>query len=262
MCSQQISPLPRGAAGRPILLAMGRVLAVLLLLSSCDRHHQAPTPAPAPRPPAGWWTLGAAACPAETVLRGAAPPSGTALWCESAPGTREGPYASWHSGDRAPALEALGLYRQGRRYGLWVRYYDDGARRLEQRYDRGALDGPQRSYYRDGTLATEGRFRAGLPDGVFRAYDRGGHLAGESQMRAGTGTMVEWAPDGWKVTAIHYVDGVRTGRAVRYREDGSVAEEGQYLTDMKQGLWIERGADGQVVHRARYERGQRVEERQ
>jgi antitoxin component YwqK of YwqJK toxin-antitoxin module len=259
--------------------------------SGGDREPVAAKPAPAtdaaaqaaiaPPPADDWWRAG---CPDGSELRGAAPPRGTAIWCETALGEKHGPFTEWHepAGDGPFRIERTGQFVDGRRHGVWVTRRADGTLASEVGYRHGKLDGPHRQYDDRGRLAVEGRYARGVPHGRFTGY-AGARELGSFEMDRGTGTFRSWHPDGtvaqeygmraglphgsWirygedgrKLEQTDYAGGVRTGSYRRWSESGALVEEGRYEANMKEGRWIERDEGGAVVRERRYRRG--VEQR-
>jgi len=95
-----------------------------------------PTPAPAPAEGSGRAAYDGpiSSCPEGASLAGAAPPGGTALWCQLASGTKHGAFVRWFAtGQRAET----GEYMNGKRNGRWVEYYQDGSERERTQWRRG-----------------------------------------------------------------------------------------------------------------------------
>jgi hypothetical protein len=73
-------------------------------------------------------------CPEGATLAGAAPPAGTALYCQLASGAKHGKYLRWFgNGQRAEA----GEYMNGKKNGRWVEFYEDGSEREKTQWRRG-----------------------------------------------------------------------------------------------------------------------------
>jgi len=66
-------------------------------------------------------------CPQGTASFGAAPPEGSATWCERDDGTRHGPYQSWYADGRS---REQGTYKDGVPAGNWTRWGMDGRHRV------------------------------------------------------------------------------------------------------------------------------------
>jgi hypothetical protein len=73
-------------------------------------------------------------CPEGASLAGAAPPAGSALWCQLPSGSRHGHYLRWYpSGKRAEEGEFL----NGKKNGRWTEFYEDGSERERTLWRRG-----------------------------------------------------------------------------------------------------------------------------
>ena len=88
------------------------------------------------------------ACPAGAEKKGAPPPDGKELWCES-DGKKNGPYRKWHD-DASERVAVQGSYKDDKRDGMW------------------------RSWYSSGQLMDEGAFIDGKPDGHHQAWNERG----------------------------------------------------------------------------------------
>lgn len=232
-------------------------------------------------PEKNFWTLGDRACPSGASLRGAAPPRGTAIWCELPDGTRHGAHAAWHERP-GTVLASVGGYERGEKNGLWILYYETGKKKAEQTYKAGALHGMQRTYWPNGNRESDGWYREGVPNGTFTAYDQLAGSAGSTMVENGTGTIALVHPNGTRRLEYHLVDGkrdgpevtyddagrklsettyragARAGVAMRWDVAGQKREAGRYVGDMKHGVWIEYGADGSETRRTEYRNGEVV----
>jgi hypothetical protein len=119
----------------------------VIIASACkpepDTTAEPAAPAPVEQSPA-------IECPAATFVRGAAPPKGRRVWCETEAGVSHGPFRSWWP-DGQPKTE--GTFRQGKAAGQWTSWYDDGQLRSRGRYEDGSPIGEWEKFNRDGTPA-------------------------------------------------------------------------------------------------------------
>jgi hypothetical protein len=98
-------------------------------------------------------------CPRGTLQRGAAPPDGAALWCESKTGTRVGPWRSfWENGK----VMDDGQFLNGKHHGKWRSYHPNGKLWRAGNYDKGVEVGVWREWDQDGILKSENRYRNGV----------------------------------------------------------------------------------------------------
>ena len=92
-----------------------------------------------------------------------------------------------------------GTFREGKKQGPWVEYYDQGQLRLIGNYKNGKWEGPYVSYHDNGLLSEQGSFSNGEGEGPWEGYYLNGRLK-------------------WKGI---YKGGKKDGRSVYYGEDGS-----------------------------------------
>ena len=102
-----------------------------------------------------------ASCPPDATLRGARPPKGFMLWCEKG-GVKHGPQAAWHrNGQPATA----GLYRNGLREGVWLRFSAKGDLEASAAFQNDVQHGLMREYDPFGRIRNESTWVNGAPAG-------------------------------------------------------------------------------------------------
>ncbi|HMV67324.1 MAG TPA: hypothetical protein PKA64_10770 [Myxococcota bacterium] len=171
-----------------------------LLLLGCPRQARLDAALEGAEPPP---LPAAGPCPDGGVLLGAAPPSGTDLWC-ALPGTstdwvRHGPEWTW---------------------------YTQGARHTVGAWDHGRRTGHAWTWREDGTLATLGEYADGEAAGYWMHLDPSGLVVAEGSMAAGEreGTWILREPGGgWSEGA--YVRGQADDRWVEHAPDGAELRE-------------------------------------
>jgi hypothetical protein len=89
-------------------------------------------------------------CPDDALQRGAAPPDGSRIWCETAAGVSHGPFRSWFPGGQR---KTEGTFLEGNPEGEWTSWYADGQLRSRGRYESGAPVGEWEKFDPDGTPA-------------------------------------------------------------------------------------------------------------
>jgi hypothetical protein len=100
-----------------------------------------------------------AGCPHDATLVGARPPKGFALWCQRG-SVKHGPHATWHpNGQPATA----GLYRDGLREGVWLRYSTKGDLQTTAAFQNDLQHGPMRDYDPLGRISRETHWAEGAP---------------------------------------------------------------------------------------------------
>jgi hypothetical protein len=209
-----------GATKRPRVSRVAPLAIVALALLACragpSPHATSPaqgdaTSQAAWTPPAAgekWWTR-ATACPQGATLKGAAPPSGSRVWCETEGGSYEGPATSFYA-DGVRRSDAL--YRGGRMHGQWRQFFPDGRPRSQGEYDDGRDVGEWRSFHDNGKLATEAKH---LDDGTvaFVAYGPRGEKEREGKFVDGVehGEWTVWGTDGKPQTVVYDKGKIVTG---------------------------------------------------
>lgn len=145
-------------------------------------------------------------CPAGTEPTGAAPPAGTAMWCQKVvrepdgSWQKHGPYAAWYHGGE---LKERGAYQDGKPNGLWTWWYEGGQKREEGNYRVGVKIGPWTSWWSGGQTRSETLFRSGKE----------------------SGKVVTWHANGVKESETDYRDGAVVGTVKRWDESGAPVVE-------------------------------------
>ena len=67
-----------------------------------------------------------------------------------------------------------GTFKNGKKEGPWVNYWDNGQLRLKGDYKNGTSDGPWVSYYGNGQLGGKGDFKDGKKEGPWVYYNEDG----------------------------------------------------------------------------------------
>ena len=92
-----------------------------------------------------------------------------------------------------------GKFRDGKREGSWLRFYDSGQMLFKGKYKNGEADGSWVFYYDNGRVSEKGEYRNGKRDGSWVGYHDNGQL--------------------WRKGA--YKNGKEEGRWVYYDDDGT-----------------------------------------
>ena len=80
-----------------------------------------------------------------------------------------------------------GNYKEGRWYGPWVSYWSNGQLLLKRTYENGFSNGPAVSYYKNGQLRYKGTFKNGKEEGSWVSYKEDGTVD-----KINTGTFKHW----------------------------------------------------------------------
>ena len=75
--------------------------------------------------------------------------------------------------------KSQGSFRNGKKEGPWVIYYDNGQLSLKGTYKDGQEDGPWVTYYIDGQVEKKGTYKDGRREGPWVSYDKDGTVNGE-----------------------------------------------------------------------------------
>ncbi len=119
--------------------------AALVLVVACKRE---PAPTSAAAEPKAKAVAFALPCPAGTVQRGAAPPDGQRVWCETRGGVSHGPFRSWYADGQR---KTEGAFEHGEAHGEWRSWYETGQVRSRGRYEHGVVAGEWDRFERDGS---------------------------------------------------------------------------------------------------------------
>ena len=108
-----------------------------------------------------------------------------------------------------------GSFRNGKRHGPWVGYWNNGQLKYKGDYKNGKREGPWVRYWSKGQLYEKGNYKNGGKEGPWVSYHHNGQL---------------WSKGDYK-------NGKREGPWVRYWKDGTVWEKltGTYRNGVKVG---------------------------
>jgi hypothetical protein len=71
-----------------------------------------------------------------------------------------------------------GAFKDGKREGPWVRYFDNGQLAFKGTFKDGKREGPWVFYYDNGQLESEGTYKDGKADGPWIAFNEDGTVWG------------------------------------------------------------------------------------
>lgn len=150
---------------------------------------------------------------------------------------------------------------QGRKHGVWKKFYPTEQMRYEGRFEHGVETDTFKFYFEDGNLkaknyfrkkkgmvyswqyggysqlAAEGKYVNTLRDSVWTFYDIDGHLLSREsyQNDQRDGESVTYFDDGKKAEVIFYQKGKRAGEWRQNYETGKPKVKGTYVNDMLEG---------------------------
>ena len=104
-------------------------------------------------------------------------------------------------------LKQTGSYLYGKKYGKWVEYYNNGAKKSVKYYDKeGKAAGKWTTYYENGRKWNASMYNDGKLDGAW----------------------IYWYENGKKWHQLTYTDGVLKGKWSFWNEKGKLNEKGIY----------------------------------
>ena len=118
-----------------------------------------------------------------------------------------------------------GFYKDGRKDGLWKKYYNNGQLEHQLTFKEDKLDGKAVFYYKSGKVKEEGIWQKNRWVGEYKYYYKNGNLRNE-----------------WKYNET----GKRTGVQRYYYENGAVKIEGAWENGKESGAIVEYFEDGSV----------------
>ncbi len=157
----------------------------------------------------------------------------------------------------------------GKKEGLEVKRYDNGAVRETINWKSGKRHGQFRSYHKNGRLASECEFADGLREGVLREYNSSGEIAWEKPYVHDKlhGVRKQWFNDSDETNnpqpiaaETHYEEGVAHGECVEYWSTGRVSKRGQHDHGEKEGTWTYYRQDGSLSSTVVFHQGKKVSE--
>ena len=88
-------------------------------------------------------------------------------------GRKNGPWVTYYENKK---VLARGAYNNGKREGLWVTFYKNGQLYFKASYKNDEADGPYFVYYSNGQLMEKGFFVKGKMEGLSHSYSINGWL--------------------------------------------------------------------------------------
>lgn len=166
-------------------------------------------------------------------------------------GLKQGSWKTYYSNGK-PRYE--GFFVDGKPTGTFKRYYESGAVKVIQQFEKVEKSTAQ-YFYENGALAAEGRYLGKEKDGTWSYYSyyekvlrltepyNNGKLNGE----------VKKYHDGGKVAeVVMWVEGVRQGEWKQFYENGSVSMYATYVNDVRSGLYKSFYIDGRIQTEGAY----------
>ncbi len=184
--------------------------------------------------PLPWWKE-ASPCPEGAAIKGAEPPQGNALWCETKDGKAQGPRTEWFAnGKKAKEL----VFRSGKQDGRYTTYFENGQIAEEGRHRAGVLEGRHVTYFENGQRKSDAEYRGGEQHGKVQRWNEDGQKIYEAEYRLGkpNGMVLSWYDDGDKRDETEYRDGAKHGSFRSFNPDGTKTV-GRNSKDKPTGIW-------------------------
>lgn len=132
-------------------------------------------------------------------------------------------------------IKSEGLFIDNNKEGIWISYYENGARKNEITYKKNRPIGPARFYYENGYVKEEGNWLIKHWIGAYKFYHENGNLSYEFFFDAEgerTGEQFYYYDSGELMITGKWEDGKKTGVLTEYYTDGTVKNE-KHFTDGK-----------------------------
>jgi antitoxin component YwqK of YwqJK toxin-antitoxin module len=158
---------------------------------------------------------------------------------------KQGPSVTYHPGGQR---EAEGAWSDDFQEGPWRFFAEDGRLVLDGVFRGGKKVGLWTRRQEDGSTETH-EFEAGVEHGRSRVVDASEHLLEEGQWLSGqmTGTWSTWFSSGVLQSRGTRVNGSREGLWTRWFESNIKAREGNYSDDVPSGTWRQWSREGVLL---------------
>ncbi len=125
-----------------------------------------------------------------------------------------------------------GDYKDDRKEGQWVKYYNDGSTpKLKGEYVNNRPQGPYVKYYANGKIKEQGTFVRNLYQDTLNRFHENGKVEYQAKYNESgkeQGSVKYFFPNGQIEFEYTAEEGKPTGKAMRYYENGDVKEELYY----------------------------------
>jgi antitoxin component YwqK of YwqJK toxin-antitoxin module len=143
------------------------------------------------------------------------------------------------------ALIEEGRYQNGRRSGLWLRYWPTGRLKSEIHYEGGRPRGPYKTYHANGNVEEQGTWDLDRNTGTFQRYHPNGNLA-QDFIFSGTGlrngNQRYYHENGRLAVEVHIRNGREEGRLRRYDTEGNLVQDAVFADgniDEAKSHWLQ-----------------------
>jgi antitoxin component YwqK of YwqJK toxin-antitoxin module len=155
---------------------------------------------------------------------------------------------------RSGHLFSKGEYKNGKREGEWLWYYDDGTIKEKSNFKNGLREGESEVFYENGLHSYTCSYKNGALEGSYTAYEISGYKTQSATMVNGKleGTATAYYEDGTKKAEINYLAGKLSGELTLYTIDGKLSKKLNYLLGMRNGNSKEYYSDGKLKSEGDY----------
>lgn len=118
-----------------------------------------------------------------------------------------------------------GYYVDGRKEGVWTKYFTNGKVRLKGTYNNNRPEGSFTRYYSNGQISEQGTFKSNSYKGLLLRYHENGQLAYRANFNnqgEETGKVVYYHPNGKVALTYTVKDGEVQGEVARYNTSGQL----------------------------------------
>jgi len=162
---------------------------------------------------------------------------------------KDGMYDGNYERHRRNVLVEKGVYKEGRRHGVFYQYNSDGSVSSERPFTDGKLDGVAKTFFMNGEVETKTEYTNGIEDGVEQKWDSDGvqtvdafYIMGQPHGRHVRHKYTNMGGD--YVEIINFDNGVRNGEFSQTWSNGQTRTQGVYTDGAQNGLWVEYRRDG------------------
>ena len=138
---------------------------------------------------------------------------------------------------------------QGRKTGLWKKFYENGNMLYEGSFCEGKPVGILKRYYDGGVLKAEMNFITDTNTSYAKLYYDTRILAAEgkyiAQKKDSTWNYYSFINKRLTIREDH-IDGKKDGFSIKYYDDGSMAEKKEWKEDLMHGSWEQFFENGQI----------------
>lgn len=121
-----------------------------------------------------------------------------------------------------------GMFKMGRKTGLWTKYYPSGSVKSKIKYVNGKSQGNFITYYQNGQIEEQGSWESKVYKGDFIRYYENGTVAQKKSFNEKgktEGKVIYYYPNGQEELVFETINGRGKGKATRFWPNGDVKEK-------------------------------------